>query len=54
MTVVLAKSLKSGQVFATDIGKRQLMVIEPKTLVLFGTVLIGIFIRQSWRAGQDL
>jgi ubiquinone/menaquinone biosynthesis C-methylase UbiE len=28
MTVTLAKSLESGQVFATDIGKRQLMVIR--------------------------
>jgi len=28
MTVVLAKSLKSGHVFATDIGKRQLKVIQ--------------------------
>jgi ubiquinone/menaquinone biosynthesis C-methylase UbiE len=28
MTVVLAKSLESGHVFATDIGKRQLMVIR--------------------------
>jgi ubiquinone/menaquinone biosynthesis C-methylase UbiE len=28
MTVVLAKSLESGRVFATDIGKRQLTVIQ--------------------------
>jgi len=28
MTIVLAKSLQSGQVFATDIGKRQLTVIR--------------------------